>query len=74
MVADQIRLWQADTQRVRATPAVLYEDFNSERVFQLTLAHAQRQGIWLWDRPERQRIVSQLEGHDGMRDYIRSVK
>ena len=30
VVSDQIRLWQADTLRVRATTAVLYADFASE--------------------------------------------
>ena len=32
VVSDQVRLWQADTQRVRSERAVLYDDFPSPQV------------------------------------------
>ena len=76
MVADQIRLWQADTQRVRHNRAVLYDDFPSTEVFFKSGQKARELGAWLWEDPKAGmgRLAVLESGHDKMREYIRSIK
>ncbi len=76
VVADQVRLWQADTMRVRHNRAVLYDDFPSAQVFQLSAQKARTLGVWLWEDPKAGmgRLAVQEAGHDAMREYIKSIK
>ena len=55
VVSDQVRLWQADTQRVRVSRAVLYDDFPSAQVFRMSAARARELGAWLWEDAARHR-------------------
>ena len=71
-VADQIRLWQADTRRVTQTRAYLYESFDSPAQFAAAAAHARAAGTWLWQDDKKGRLVAAYAGHDGMRACIRS--
>ncbi|KAK9917411.1 hypothetical protein WJX75_004051 [Coccomyxa subellipsoidea] len=76
VVADQVRLWQADTQRVRHDRALLYDDFPSEQVFRLSAQKARSLGVWLWEDPKAGmgRLAVQECGHEAMREYIKSIK
>ena len=74
VVSDQVRLWQADTQRVRHQKAVLYDSFPSPQIYQLAATFAQQQGWLLWKSDTQGRFVSQAVGHDQMRTYIKSIK
>ena len=76
VVADQVRLWQADTQRVRNDRAVLYDDFPSRDVFGKSCARARELGAWLWEdaKAGNGRLAVLESGHDKMREYIRSIK
>ena len=71
-----MRLWQADTQRVRHDRAVLYDDFPSKDVFGRSCARARELGAWLWEdaRAGNGRLAVLDSGHDKMREYIRSIK
>ena len=70
-----MRLWQADTQRVRVSRAVLYDDFPSAQVFRLSAAKARALGAWLWeDACGTGRLAVAAEAHEAMRDYIKSIK
>jgi hypothetical protein len=71
-VADQIRLWQADTRRVRQTRAYLYEAFPSAGAFAAAASHARASGTWLWQDDAAGRLVAAYAGHDGMRAFIRA--
>jgi Transcription factor Tfb2 (p52) C-terminal domain len=53
VVSDQVRLWQADTQRVRAVPAVLYSGFESPGLWGGTNEKAKQLGAHLWDAAPR---------------------
>ena len=46
VVSDQIRLWQADMQRVSHQKAVLYEAFPSQQIYKLAVNYAEQHG-WL---------------------------
>ena len=53
VVSDQLRLWQADTHRVRAIPAVLYSGFETRGLWAGTSAKARELGAYLWQAPPR---------------------
>lgn len=74
VVADQIRLWQAETQRVRHYKAHLYDNFETEQLFRMSAEHARLLGTWLWQDDKNQRLVALSEGHDQMREFIRNNK
>lgn len=74
VVSDQVRLWQADTQRVRHQKAVLYDSFPTQQTYRLAASFAQQHGWLLWQNDEQGRFVSQVGGHDQMRTYIKSIK
>ena len=74
VVSDQVRLWQADTQRVRHQKAVLYDSFPTQQIYQLAATFAQNHGWLLWQNDEQGRFVSQAGGHDQMRVYIKSIR
>ena len=74
VVSDQIRLWQAETQRVQHFKAHLYDNFESEELFYKTAQQAKMLGTWLWQDDSRQRLVALSEGHDQTREFIRNNK
>jgi hypothetical protein len=75
VVADQIRLWQADAQRVRQTRAVLYDDFLSATLFEKTLNFARKIGACLWDDQKGcGRLVARADAHDRIREFIKANK
>ena len=76
VVSDQIRLWQADMRRVRHNRAVLYDDFPSKQVFELSAMQARQLGCWLWEdtKAGMGRLAVLESGHDKIREYIKSVK
>ncbi|KAL3151427.1 hypothetical protein ABBQ38_012436 [Trebouxia sp. C0009 RCD-2024] len=74
VVSDQVRLWQADTQRVRHQKAVLYDSFPTLQKYGLAVSFARQHGWLLWQNDEQGRLVSQASGHDQMRTYIKLIK
>ena len=72
VVSDQIRLWQAETQRVQHFKAHMYDSFESEELFHKTAEHTKLMGTWLWQDNQNQRLVAQSEGHDQTREFIRN--
>lgn len=73
MVSDQIRLWQADTQRVKALPAVLYSDFETPGLWAGTVDKARELGAHLWEAPPRPAGVDLLK-HQGVPCWDPSVR
>eukprot|EP00898_Chlorokybus_atmophyticus_P003892 jgi/Chlat1/4503/Chrsp29S04577 len=70
-VADQIRLWEYDMQRVRQYPAQMYEDFPSPEVFDAVVAHARDAlGVLLFHDAAKRRLVVHATAHPQMRAFI----
>lgn len=65
MVADQVRLWQADTQRVRPVSAAMYDDFETAELFRAARSHARSLGAWLWDQPPAAASAASATDDDG---------
>lgn len=74
VVSDQVRLWQADTQRVRHQRAVLYDSFPTLQVYGLAVNFARQHDWLLWQNDDQGRFVSQASAHDQMRTYIKTIK
>lgn len=75
VVADQIRLWQAELNRVVITDAVLYHQFEQDNYFASSATFARSRGLWLWDDGGTPgQLVARANGHDAMREYIKSIK
>ena len=74
VVSDQIRLWQADMQRVSHQKAVLYDAFPAPQIYKLAATFAQQHGWLLWQNDAQGRFVSQADAHPQMREYIKSIK
>ena len=69
-----MRLWQAQTQRLKNYSAQLYERFESAQDWLASVNKAKELGVWLWDHEPSLRLVATLEGHPQMREFIRSLR
>ena len=70
-VADALRLWEAEAQRVSLEEAVLYSHFASEAEFQAVEGFARGKGGLLWSEPAKLRLAAHSDLMDGMRSFIR---
>lgn len=73
-VTDQIRLWEADRNRVEMIPSHLYEDFPSKEVFEGASDFAREVGGLLWEDSAKMRLIVRGELHQQMRDFLRHSK
>ncbi|CAD7699214.1 unnamed protein product [Ostreobium quekettii] len=73
VVADQIRLWEADMLRVKTLPSVLYDEFPSRYVFTEATSYAQQKGVYLWD-DGKSKLIAKLEGDQEMRTRIKELR
>ncbi|KAJ3689275.1 hypothetical protein LUZ61_018439 [Rhynchospora tenuis] len=73
-VTDQIRLWEADRNRVEMTPSHLYEDFPSKDLFEACCDFARDYGCLLWQDTKKMRLIVKGELHQQMRDFLRGQR
>ncbi|GLI70388.1 hypothetical protein VaNZ11_015169 [Volvox africanus] len=74
VVSDQIRLWEASMNRLRADAAVLYENMESRELFQRAVAFAQSSGTLLWEDSTKMKFAALDAGHEAMKDFIVRAK
>lgn len=68
-VVDQIRLWQIEGERMKATPGYLFKDFSSNTEYVLVCRYANDIGVLVWtDKAKRLVFVSK---HEQIADFIR---
>ncbi|KAG5246944.1 transcription factor-related family protein [Salix suchowensis] len=70
-VTDQIRLWEADLNRVEITPAHLYDEFPSKDTFEAACDYAREWNGLLWEDSKKMRVVVKAEIHMNMREFLR---
>ncbi|KAF3777628.1 RNA polymerase II transcription factor B subunit 2 [Nymphaea thermarum] len=70
-VTDQIRLWEADRNRVEMIPSHLYDDFPSKEVFENACDFARETGGLLWEDSQKMILILRGEYHEEMRNYLR---
>ncbi|KAB5560588.1 hypothetical protein DKX38_005545 [Salix brachista] len=73
-VTDQIRLWEADLNRVEITPAHLYDEFPSKDTFEAACDYAREWNGLLWEDSKKMRVVVKAEIHMNMREFLRGQK
>ncbi|GER26888.1 transcription factor-related [Striga asiatica] len=73
-VTDQIRLWEADLNRVEMTPAHYYDEFPSRDVFEAACNFAREYGGLLWENSKKMRIVVKAEIFSQMKEFLRSQR
>ncbi|PQE03964.1 hypothetical protein CJF31_00003088 [Rutstroemia sp. NJR-2017a BVV2] len=71
-VVDQIRLWQIENERMKATPGFLFKDFDSQKEYEGCVKYADEVGVLVWKNdPKRTFFVTK---HEQLRDYIKARK
>ncbi|KAH6803837.1 transcription factor-like protein [Perilla frutescens var. frutescens] len=73
-VTDQIRLWEADLNRVEMIPAHLYDEFPSRDVFDAACDFAREYGGLLWENSKKMRLVVKGEIFTQMKEFLRKQK
>jgi len=70
-VGDQVRLWQAERDRVSLQPGVLYDSFAAVDAFRKTEKYAKDIGVLLWSNPQKQLMFVTDAGHEQMRSWMK---
>ncbi|GIL88468.1 hypothetical protein Vretifemale_16441 [Volvox reticuliferus] len=74
VVSDQIRLWEASMNRLRADAAVLYEKMENRELFERAVAFARSSGTLLWEDSAKMKFVALDAGHEAMKGFIVRAK
>uniref|UniRef100_H2Y8H2 General transcription factor IIH subunit 4 n=1 Tax=Ciona savignyi TaxID=51511 RepID=H2Y8H2_CIOSA len=73
-VADQIRLWAMERDRLTYRDGVLYNQFLAQKDFEVLRNYAQELGVLIWDNSPRRYMVVTMEGHDQVKRYWKKIK
>ncbi|POS86208.1 transcription factor Tfb2 [Erysiphe pulchra] len=71
-VVDQIRLWQIESERMKATSGFLFRDFESQKEYESCVRYADEIGVLVW-RSEVKKMFF-VTRHEQLRDFIKSRK
>ncbi|GMF79195.1 unnamed protein product [Aspergillus oryzae] len=71
-VTDQIRLWQLERDRVKATPGFLFKDFVSLAEYEAPCRYAEEIGVLVW-KSDRKRMFF-VTRHEQVAAFLRSRK
>lgn len=71
-VVDQIRLWQLENERMKATGGFLFKDFDSVQEYEALSGYADEIGVLVWKSDRRQMFFASK--HEQLRDYLKSRK
>ncbi|OAX85598.1 hypothetical protein ACJ72_00012 [Emergomyces africanus] len=69
-VVDQIRLWQLERDRIKATPGFLFKDFVSVAEFEGPCKYAEEIGVLVWKSEKRRMFF--VTRHEQVAAYLRS--
>jgi len=71
-VVDQIRLWQIENERMKATPGFLFRDFENQKEYEACVKYADEIGVLTWKSDAKRMFF--VTRHEQLRDYIKSRK
>ena len=74
VVSDQIRLWERETKRLVAQPAVLYKNFERSGLYFRTRDFAKKLGAMLSDDEAERQMVGKPSSHDSVKMEIKKAK
>jgi len=71
-VSDEIRLWEAEQDRVQTALGVLFSDFESQSSFETVVSYANDIGGLLWSNPNKRQLVVARENYDSVKNFVKS--
>ena len=71
-VVDQIRLWQIENERMKATAGFLFKDFDGLREYEGCVRYADEIGVLIWKSDAKRMFF--VTRHEQLADYIKSRK
>ncbi|KAG4424865.1 hypothetical protein IFR04_002025 [Cadophora malorum] len=71
-VVDQIRLWQIENERMKATAGFLFKEFDTRKEYEGCVKYADENGVLVWKSD--QKMMFFVTRHEQLRDYIKSRK
>lgn len=71
-VVDQIRLWQIESERMKATPGFLFRDFDNQKEYESCARYADEIGVLVWRSDAKKMFF--VTRHEQLREYIKSRK
>lgn len=69
-VVDQIRLWQLEGDRMKATVGFLFKDFNSQAEFEAPCRYAEEIGVLVWKHEGQRKFF--VTRHEQVAAYLRN--
>lgn len=69
-VVDQIRLWQLEGDRMKATPGYLFKDFNTQGDFEAPCRYAEEIGVLVWKSEGQRKFF--VTRHEQVAAYLRN--
>jgi transcription initiation factor TFIIH subunit 4 len=71
-VVDQIRLWQIENERMKATAGFLFKEFESQKEYEGCVKYADENGVLVWKNDAKRMFF--VTRHEQLRDYLKSRK
>lgn len=71
-VSDEIRLWEAEQDRVQTRPGVLLSEFQSEVNFDQVLEYSNDLGATLWNNPSRKMLVVDSRSYEHVKRFVKT--
>ena len=71
-VVDQIRLWQLEGDRMKATVGFLFKEFNTQAEFEAPCRYAEEIGVLVWKNEAQRKFF--VTRHEQVAAYLRSKK
>ena len=73
-IIDQIKLWELNRNRIARRDGYLYQQFLSEREYEAALHEAKNINALLYAKPSNRLLIVSPEGHEHMRQFLKSLK
>ncbi len=73
-IADQIRLWEIERERLQFTDGVLYNEFLSQSDYETLRKYAEDVGALLWANTNKRLMVVSKAGHDDVKRFWKRQK
>lgn len=71
VVAEQIKLWEAERNRISYTKSVLYNSFPTTDCYNATVKFAQEQDFYIYSNDANKTLIVNENGNDPIRTFIR---
>jgi len=68
-IVDQIKLWEMERNRLTFNESVLYNQFLSQRDYELVRDYAQDIGVLIHHNDQKRTIVVNKNGHDDVKKF-----